>query len=125
MTVGSGQECVKVVAGDQVRPRHLTLTRTGHPAHWRTVGWTLLPHHQTFLNLAPLEEGVAVSLKPGDIIGVGCPDNRSSRRGAEFTVVYKLTPPEASLETAGEIEPLSDLLQLADSLPGELEPPIH
>ena len=115
--VGSGEETDKVLAGLQVAPHHLTLTRQGDPGDWRSVRWSLLPHHpHTFLNTARLQAGVAVPLTAGDIIGVGCPDRSSSRDGRNFTFVYKLNPPEARAET--DLTSLSDLLQLSKSLPG-------
>ena len=117
MLVGSGEETDKVLAGLQVAPHHLTLTRQGDPGDWRSVRWSLLPHHpHTFLNTARLQAGVAVPLTAGDIIGVGCPDRSSSRDGRNFTFVYKLNPPEARAET--DLTSLSDLLQLSKSLPG-------
>ena len=73
-----------------------------------------------FLNLARLQTGVSVPLQAGDIIGVGCPDQASSRDGSNFTFVYKVNPPQAVAETeATELQTsLSDLHQLSQSLPG-------
>ena len=102
------------MAGQQVAPLHLTLTRRG-PA------WSLLPHHQdTFLNTARLQTGVAVPLSAGDIIGVGCPHWTSSRQGRNFTFVYKLNPPESPAETdVTQLQAsMADSLQLSKSLQG-------
>ena len=77
----------------------MDLLRTGDPADWKTVRWSLLDDSSqgTFVNQSRIECGKSVTLNADDLIGFGCGDESSSRQEGRETFVYKLRAPEAFL----------------------------
>ena len=48
----------------------------------------------TYINGDKVQPNVPTLLESGNIIGIGCPENRSSKENGKETFVYKLLPPQ-------------------------------
>ena len=73
----------------ELNVRHdLKIVRIGNPEDWRTVRWSVLDLgglNGTFLNRRRIEANVPYPLNCNDLLGIGCPDERST----ENTFVYR------------------------------------
>ena len=88
LNVGRKVDNDKVANGLNVSRRHLKIVRSGNPEDWRTVRWSVLDLgglNGTFLNLKRIEANVLYPLNCKDLLGIGCPDARST----ENTFVYR------------------------------------
>eukprot|EP00092_Neocalanus_flemingeri_P002450 GFUD01002620.1.p1 GENE.GFUD01002620.1~~GFUD01002620.1.p1 ORF type:complete len:733 (-),score=176.61 GFUD01002620.1:283-2481(-) len=89
----------KICNGPNVSRNHLKFVRQGSALDWRNVNWSILDLGGTvgtFVNMVRIEPSQPFSLKCGDLIGVGCPEHRSTIRGGDKeTFVYRIKSPRA------------------------------
>jgi len=89
----------KLCNGPNVSRKHLKFIRLGSCLDWKSVAWSvedLGGMVGTFVNLVRIEPNQPYLLRCGDIIGVGCPEGKSTfRDGGKETFVYRIKSPRA------------------------------
>ena len=102
---------------------HLQFVRdagSGNGEDWRQISWLVVDLNGmcgTFINLNKIEANKSRVLNNGDLVGVGCPDQESSKSEAIEKFVFKIRAPEAY-----RVAPLTTV-KLADDCP--TPPPQH
>ena len=67
--------------------------RAGCGSEWEKVSWSIIDLGGlvgTFINGIKVESNTPHNLNCGDLIGVGCPENKSCREKGKETFVFKL-----------------------------------
>ena len=67
--------------------------RAGCGSEWEKVSWSIIDLGGvvgTFINGIKVESNTPQNLNCGDLIGVGCPENKSCREKGKETFVFKL-----------------------------------
>ena len=102
---------------------HLQFVRdagSGNGEDWRQISWLVVDLNGmcgTYINLNKIEANKSRVLNNGDLVGVGCPDQESSKSEAIEKFVFKIRAPEAY-----RVAPLTTV-KLADDCP--TPPPQH
>ena len=65
----------------------------------------------TFVNMDKIDPNNPYGLNCGDLIGVGCPENSSSRDGTKETFVYRLKSPRAFHAQVEQMEAGAGMLE--------------
>ena len=88
LNVGRKGDNDKVCNGLNVSRHHLRIVRSGNPVDWKTVRWSVQDLgglNGTYLNRRRMEADIPYPLNCNDLLGIGCPDGRST----ESTFVYR------------------------------------
>jgi len=83
--------------GPHVSRRHLKFVRTVSETGDKGLAWRIIDLGGvvgTYINGEKLQPNVPTKLENGDIIGIGCPETRSSKENGKETFVYKFVSPQ-------------------------------
>ena len=100
----------KICNGPNVSRNHLKFVRNGLSSDWQTIRWSVVDLGSmvgTFVNRNKIEPNNPFGLNCGDLIGIGCPEDSSSKDAGKETFVYRLKSPCAFhaqvLDVAGPV----------------------